>query len=214
MGIRKHIVITGTGRSGTTLLVDLLTHLGLDTGFQAHETDAQKDKVSNAGLEFIVGETSSPYIVKDPSFVDYANAVLSRDDILVEHVFIPMRDISDVASSRRANQKVHFSKLSLRERWRYIRQPYKLYGGLLYTSSWEKGVQEDILVKKLYELLLSLARYHIPVTIIEFPYFISHPKYLFKKLSPLVEEIPYENFLTVFESLVDPSKPRIFHSKK
>ena len=26
------IVITGTGRAGTTLLVSVLTHLGLDTG--------------------------------------------------------------------------------------------------------------------------------------------------------------------------------------
>ena len=30
---RRHVVITGTGRAGTSFLVELLTHLGLETGF-------------------------------------------------------------------------------------------------------------------------------------------------------------------------------------
>ena len=34
---QHHVIITGTGRSGTTLLIQLLTELGLDTGFASKE---------------------------------------------------------------------------------------------------------------------------------------------------------------------------------
>ena len=35
---RRHLVITGVGRSGTTFLVELLTGLGLDTGFHVTQS--------------------------------------------------------------------------------------------------------------------------------------------------------------------------------
>lgn len=48
---RPHVVITGTGRTGTTFLVELLTHLELDTGFTAESVTQMKDQTGRAGLE-------------------------------------------------------------------------------------------------------------------------------------------------------------------
>lgn len=53
MSSRTHIVITGTGRSGTTFLIELLTQLGLETGFNASDIDivSKKNHIARAGLE-------------------------------------------------------------------------------------------------------------------------------------------------------------------
>lgn len=212
--MKEHVVITGTGRAGTTFLMELLTHLGLDTGFSSHKIELYKDKISNAGLEKKVGESSGSYIMKDPSFVDYAEEVLTRENIRINHVFIPIRGITAVSASRRANQKAQLGKLSWREKLLYLRKPYRLYGSLLYTSSLKKGVQEDVLIKKLFDLLLILSKYQIPVTFIQFPYLLSQPKYLYNKLAPVLKDVSYEVYLKVFETLADPEKPRDFSTEK
>lgn len=41
----------------------------------------------------------APYVVKSPWLCDYADEVLKRDDIEIEHVFIPMRDLHAAAQS-------------------------------------------------------------------------------------------------------------------
>ena len=49
--VRRHLVITGIGRCGTTFLVELLTYLGLDTGFDPASVRSGIDHVARAGLE-------------------------------------------------------------------------------------------------------------------------------------------------------------------
>ena len=51
MSCRKHVVITGTGRAGTTFLVELLTALGMDTGYDVDDLPTRKSTVARAGLE-------------------------------------------------------------------------------------------------------------------------------------------------------------------
>lgn len=46
---RRHVVITGTGRTGTTFLVALFTHLGLDTGLLPDEVEANTDAIAAQG---------------------------------------------------------------------------------------------------------------------------------------------------------------------
>ena len=46
-----HIVITGTGRSGTTLLVQFFSALGFDTGYTLEQVKSQVDSRSKSGLE-------------------------------------------------------------------------------------------------------------------------------------------------------------------
>jgi hypothetical protein len=100
MSPRHHVVITGTGRAGTTFLVELLTCLGLDTGFSADSVGQKKDRHGRAGLEHDIRESNCPFLVKSPWFCDYAEEVICRDDILIEHIFIPIRDLNAAAESR------------------------------------------------------------------------------------------------------------------
>ena len=90
MSVRNHVIITGTGRSGTTFLVDLLTNLGLETGFSIEEIASKKSRQARAGLEYDVRQDDSPFIVKNPKFCDYAEEVFRRDDIVIEHIFVPV----------------------------------------------------------------------------------------------------------------------------
>jgi hypothetical protein len=48
---RHHTVISGTGRAGTTFLVELFTNLKIDTGFSKDELKTFKFSNCNAGLE-------------------------------------------------------------------------------------------------------------------------------------------------------------------
>lgn len=66
---RHHVVITGTGRAGTTFLVDLLFHLGLDTGYQADSIENYKHPNARAGLEVDIRELPCPTLLKAHGFV-------------------------------------------------------------------------------------------------------------------------------------------------
>jgi len=76
---RHHIIISGTGRAGTTFLVQLLTALGLDTGF----TDL------------------ASYIIKSPWLCDYLDEVLEDGQYIIDYAVVPVRDLYSAAESRR-----------------------------------------------------------------------------------------------------------------
>lgn len=68
-----HILIGGTGRAGTTLLVQYFTVLGFDTGFTETDARTRVNPVSHAGLEHSLKRTlakgkSLPYVAKSPYF--------------------------------------------------------------------------------------------------------------------------------------------------
>ncbi|MEK6322241.1 MAG: hypothetical protein AABN33_11210 [Acidobacteriota bacterium] len=78
--IRSHVVISGTGRAGTTFLVQLLTHLGLNTGLDVNTMELYP--IARAGLEMDIRDANAPYIVKDPFLNNYF-VVVSVDMALV-----------------------------------------------------------------------------------------------------------------------------------
>jgi hypothetical protein len=161
--MRHHIVITGTGRAGTTFLVELFTHLRFDTGFTPEDIPKWKNKRCNAGLEHNIRRDDAPYIVKCPAFCDYVDQVVQNPGIEIDVVYVPIRKLEDAAESRR--------KISA--------QGY-LAGGLWGTMDPEK--QEEILMSKLYNLLFWLSRYQIPVVFLQYPLMIQDRHYLREKL--------------------------------
>lgn len=204
MSPRKHVVITGTGRSGTTFLVELLTHLGLDTGFTPESLESGKHKIARAGLEHDIRSEKCPYIVKKPRFNEYAQELLSRGDIIIEHVFVPMRDLYSAAESRRFVEKSTLSQLSLVERMAVARSGEPLPGGLWRTTSVEPGEQEQVLLEQVYDLLYTLSDTAIPLTLMRFPRIVHDCRYLFEKLQPVLESISYERFETAFATTAQP----------
>ena len=61
---RTHVVISGTGRARTTFPIQLLIHLGLDTGFDVNAIELFP--IARAGFEKDIRDAKAPYIVKSP----------------------------------------------------------------------------------------------------------------------------------------------------
>ncbi len=232
--MRRHVIITGTGRSGTSFLVELLTHLQLDTGWKTEQLSISSmenkasreqpsrqrdvldknftypawDPIARAGLEKSIFDNNAPYIVKAPGFCDFAEEVLERDDIGLDHIFVPIRDLSAAAESRRTVVRSNEKQLPLlaRVRSRLSRaKRAKLYaGGMIKTSSLQPGDLEQVLSEQLYKLMLSLASSDVPITLIRYPKLTIDSSYLFRKLTPILQGISVEQFSTVFSRTVRP----------
>ena len=97
---RHHVIISGTGRAGTTFLVQMLTALKLDTGFDNPTSDI--DPNCNAGMELDIRQANAPYIVKSPWLCDHLGDAIRENQIVIEHAIIPVRDLYSAAESRRA----------------------------------------------------------------------------------------------------------------
>lgn len=206
---RKHVIITGTGRAGTTFLVQILTRVGLDTGFSPDDISLRINKDARAGLEHDIKLPNCPYIVKNPWFCDYAEEVLSRKDIIIEHVFIPIRDLNAAAESRRYVVNKSALNLSPYRKFKHMIKPRSFPGGLWHTSSLKPGIQEAILLRQLYKLMLSISNTSLPVTFMRYPRIVKDCEYLFEKLKPVLSNITYELFHEAFLKTV---RPELIHS--
>ncbi|MEP0911515.1 hypothetical protein NDI45_11380 [Leptolyngbya sp. GB1-A1] len=88
---KHHIVITGTGRAGTTFLVRLFTALGLDTGFDDFTSAVHPN--CNAGMEWDIHQENVPYIIKNPWLCDYLDKVLESTDTVINYAIVPVQDL-------------------------------------------------------------------------------------------------------------------------
>ena len=188
---RHHIVISGTGRAGTTFLVQLLTELGLETGFPKGQVI---DTKSRGGLELDIRDPQAPYVIKSPWLCDYLDEVLQGGEILVDHAFIPVRDLYGAAQSRRQAASAVPSN------------PASVPGGLWHTDKPEE--QEKILTEQLYKLVYALARHDVPVSLLLFPRLVNDPEYLFRKTRFLLANVEYDTFKEAFQAL---SRPEFVH---
>jgi hypothetical protein len=201
---RNHVLISGTGRCGTSFLVELLTNLELDTGFYSQDIDEHRYPIARAGLEHDIRQPDCPYIVKSPWFCDHADDVIERDDIVIEHLFIPIRDLAGAAESRRHVVKETISSWPLIKRIKYKIWPHVVGGGLWHTHSQEPGAQEHVLSQQVYKLVLAVSKKSIPVTILHYPKLVRDPEYLYEKLSPILAHVRYETFEKAFNKTVRP----------
>ena len=197
--MRNHVIISGTGRCGTRALIELLTRLGLDTGFTVKDIEASSTykgkRMEFQSLEFSTYRLSpnAPYIIKSPHFCVTISRCLKRYKINVDHLFVPIRDIKQAARS--------------------ARRVFKDRGRLIGTHSFRPGVQEAVLMRRLYGLLLNASAEMIPVTFMQFPLLTQDSEYLYKKLKPILRGITYETFADVFAVSMDQSKVHKYPKK-
>jgi hypothetical protein len=184
VSVDPKVVITGTGRAGTTLLVQVLTDLGLDTGFTPEH---QVNERVHAGLEFRIESPNAPRIIKDPNLSRRLGGLLDRGVVAIEHVIIPVRDL-DVAVASRVRNTKYGSNLHT-------------FGGLFGTPRATR--QREALALLFYELLYTVTRYDLPHTLLLFPRFTEDWEYTYAKLSFLDPTVPPERWKEVLESRVD-----------
>jgi hypothetical protein len=180
------IVIAGTGRSGTTLLVQILTDLGLDTGF---EPDAPIDERAAAGLELPAMGADAPRIVKSPHLSTRLGTLLDRGDIAVDHVIVPVRDL-DVAAASRVRLTRYGADL-------------RSWGGLFGTS-WATRQREALALIE-YELVYTITRHDLDHTFLEFPRFARDWSYLRDKLGFLDPALPSARWQAAVAGRVRPA---------
>ena len=183
----KHIVITGTGRCGTTFLVRLFTLLNLDTGYNRETMKTGICSNCNSGLESRNLNCKSK-ITKDPTLIDeiprFPNEKLQR----IEHVIIPIRNYDEAAKSR-AN---HGNRA----------------GGLCRNA--KNAEQQKIAdMKSIANYIQAMTMHDIQTTFLDFAKMTTDVEYLFNKLpSYIMKNITPERFLEAYQEATNLSKPK------
>jgi hypothetical protein len=202
--MKEHVIISGTGRAGTTFLVALLTRLGLDTGFDRdtlevlpHARKARKGTmdivpVARSGLEMNIRAVNAPYIVKTPFLCDTAESALSSS-IRIKHAIIPVRQFDAAAASR-----AHVQEQTTGSKDRTRTVP----GGLWDAD--KAAEQADVLRLKFARLVETLTRYDVPMTFLSYPRLVGDADYLYGKLDFLLAGIDRESFRSAFDEIVRP----------
>lgn len=187
---RQHrILITGTGRCRTTMLVALFTKLGFDTGFNADKCMGYLNAHWKAGLE-----KNNSYICKAPIMVN-KNMGLNVQffkNYIVDHVIIPIRDLNDCAKSRKLVQGNNVGAIN----------------GGYYKGINNELEQYTLNAKYLGELIVYLVLNKIPFTFLRDPELAMCPEYLYEELNKAIGHLVRfpvkEDFIGVFKEVVKP----------
>ena len=192
---KHHLIISGTGRAGTTFLVQLLTELGLDTGFSHANSDVNPN--SNAGMEWNIKNPNAPYIVKSPALCGDLEELLEAGAIAVDCAIIPIRDLYASAESRRAVQQ------NAKQR--------DVPGGLILTENPQD--QEAVLAMQMHRLVHTLAKHDVPMIWLYFPRLVQDAAYLYAKIKSLLPDQTWETFSTAFQAISRPQLVHVFEPK-
>jgi hypothetical protein len=196
------IIIAGTGRAGTTFLVQLFTALGFGTGFSLEDSLSGVDGISHAGLERGLVDEAAPYVIKSPWFADHLAEALQDERIKIRAALIPIRDLFSAAESRRRVYREASSRGL---------DPLNHPGSLWYTD--EPQNQEDMLTRQFYKTIFPLIHFEVPIYLPEFPRLVRDPNYLFRSLQPLMEDhgVGHSEFLPAHERC---ARPELIHDFK
>lgn len=172
--IRHHTIITGTGRAGTSFLVQLFTRLGLDTGFTNESIHLYEQ--AKAGLETDIRRETAPYFVKSPWLCTYIREALHDPTFVIDRAIVPMRSLDGAAGSR----------VAVEERTNGPGVYKRVPGGLWLTDEPER--QSEILAKLFYEVTFELVRAEVPVVFLTYPRLVRDSRYLWVKLNDILFE--------------------------
>jgi hypothetical protein len=167
------IIITGTGRAGTTFLMILFSFLKLDTGWDEVTFRRNIASKCNSGLE---KDISAPHrIIKGPDLIRHIKKICAKTKI--DLIIIPIRDYEAAAESR-----VHNGVGA---------------GGLFGAE--DKPTQIAFYHKIMAEYLLDMVQLNIPTIFLDFKKMVSDPKYVYEKLPTILGDVTYEDYLAAFE---------------
>lgn len=178
---RRHLVIAGTGRAGTSFLVRLLGDAGLDVG--DFPEDAWRPEI-RAGLErrFDARQGRLPYVVKDPWLWTYLDDV---DPEAIHALVVPVRDLTQVAQSR------------LRNEWRGVPIEFagtetfgRVAGGAVYDLS--VRCQEDMAARGFYRLVEWAVAADVRLVLLSFSAMMADPSYVPSRLDFLDDDVRAE----------------------
>jgi hypothetical protein len=187
------VYISGTGRAGTTMLIQLLTELGLDTGFKDADPTKHYFELARAGYEWDLSDIGGPRFQKSPYLCDRLDEIVSRG-VKIDYLIVPVRDTADAAQSRIKVQIATSGHADGEE----------VAGGLWSTT--QAAQQESILNAKLSSLIEVAVRYDISLIFLAYPRHVLDAEYAYEKLAPVLGEIGLTTFKAAFRKV---SKPEL-----
>ena len=177
--IMEKILITGTGRCGTTFLIKLFTFLDFDTGFSKQDYSKYIDEQCNSGMEYQY--TSEHYILKNPVFILNIHHIIQDKNVSIKQVIIPIRDYTLSAKSR-----VKYNNNS---------------GGLWNAK--DQKTQENFYNTIISNYTYFMTKYDINTLFIDFDRMVSDKLYLYNKLQHILSEknINYNSFCIIYDEV-------------
>ncbi len=169
------VIITGTGRSGTTAFFQLLSELGMDTA----KDSLYYNSGVNAGYEYTRDLTTSyaPQVIKDPRLTTKIPSLL-RDGVKIGVVFVMVRDLDSAVQSRLKNGIV------------WVKHEMPELGGAIEIA--DKRTSQLVFNQRiLATLLVDLTLNSVPFLPLAFPRMINDREYLYNKLCA----VPLTNML-------------------
>jgi len=182
----QHIVITGTGRAGTSCLVELFDACG----FETNRSKLEYFPEARAGLETDLSSPDAPEVVKAP-YLSFALADLIRwgfDPQRVRVIIIPLRELDDAVASRLE---------------RFESSGLDAPGGLWGNE--RPSRQKAVLAEAEHGLLVTAGRHNIPVVLLDFPGFVTDADQAWAGLGPVFSErVTREQFLDSHAAVMRP----------
>lgn len=206
--MKNHLLIAGTGRAGTTFLVQYLAACGLDTQL-AREGHHAYDEAANAGLEdMLIGQPDAPYVCKSPWLYEYIERVLADEGLVIDAVVVPMRSLVEAATSRVVNEMRARYASAMPDDCKQWASWAMTPGGVVYSLN--PIDQARLLALGFHELMHALVKRNIPVVFLDFPRFVEDHDYLYESLGSIVRhKIDRPTASEVHSRLAAPDKVRI-----
>jgi len=180
----EKILITGTGRCGTTFLIKLFSFLDFDTGYNRDNYNSYIHSNCNSGMERYYNDKY--YILKNPLFMKYIEHIIKDKSIKIKNVIIHLRELKMSAESR-------------------VKHGEKK-GGLWDAN--DELSQINFYKNILINYIFITTKYNINTIFIDFDKMISDKKYLFDKLKNILDEkkIQFHMFSNVYDEVSLTSK--------
>jgi hypothetical protein len=179
MNPKEKILITGTGRCGTTFLIKLFSFLEFNTGYTKETYENFMHFNCNAGLERPYN--ADYYVLKNPKFIMNIENIIMDKSIKIKKVIIPIRDFVLSARSR----VKHGDK----------------NGGLWNAHNEESQIiyYKDIMTNYLYYMV----KFEIPTIFIDFDRMVNDKVYLYNKLKCIFDEkdITFDLYSKVYDEV-------------
>jgi hypothetical protein len=201
------IAIAGPGRSGTSLLVQILAAWGFSVPDEAHNWHDS----ANAGLESRLGSESPFDVDKDPWAYQYLDELSDEQISKYSVLIVPIRNLELAATSRLVLDRASRQDDGENQYWRW-NDWGTVPGGAVYSTN--PVDQGRILASGLWRLLDVASSRGMRILIISFPRFAKDFEYLWTEVSPYIQgRIIKSAANQVFDSIVDPSRIRTLNYK-
>lgn len=185
---RRHVLIAGTGRAGTSFLVRFLTALGLETHISRSGEDPW-DEAAQAGLEDLPvtgGLEDLPYIFKTPWAYQFIDQILADPAIAFDAVIMPMRDLTEATASRAIVQlqAIHSQAPWMAQMDHTWDDWCDTAGGTVFSL--DPIDQSRLLAVGFHRLVNRLVQAEVPLIFVAFPRLVQDTDYLVEKLRPIL----------------------------